>query len=64
MSDTTNNSNPTQPPRKLRRTRGKGRKITYWDDKAINPPKPCTICGGETVHQFRRDRCIECGAEF
>ena len=44
--ETTNYSNPDTVLRRLRRTtRGKGRKIEYWDDKAIDPPKFCEVCG-------------------
>jgi hypothetical protein len=62
--ETTNHTNPDGPPRRRRTTRGKGRKINYWEDKAIDPPEPCTVCGGETIYQFRRFRCVDCGQEF
>ena len=32
---------------KRRGTRGKGRKISYWDDKAVVPAKMCPECKEE-----------------
>jgi len=32
-----------------RTTRGKGRKITYWEDKAVNPPTLCEECKTKIV---------------
>ena len=36
-------------PLRKRGTRGKGRKITYWEDKAINPPTLCEECKTKIV---------------
>ena len=53
----------TQPmqPVKPRRTRGKGRRINYWDDKAIDPPGKCILCGGETRDNSCKVKCRNCG---
>ena len=34
-------------PSGRRGTRGKGRKISYWDDKAVVPAKTCPKCNEE-----------------
>ena len=49
-----------EPPNLRRRTRGKGRRINYWDDKAIDPPGKCMLCGGETVDRSCKVRCLNC----
>ena len=36
-------------PLRKRGTRGKGRKITYWEDKAGNPPTLCEECKTKIV---------------
>ena len=61
------NESHEEPPgssRRRRSTRGKGRKITYWDDKAIQPPNPpeCPECGGKRVLESLGTLvCSNCG---
>lgn len=44
---------PAEPSR--RRTHN------YWDDKSINPPDVCELCGGEVFEHACKVKCENCG---